>query len=170
MWEFTGNNRPEFARPPGPGQESVWDYPRPPVLVPSDEQVDVSFQGIPIASSRATLRVLETAHPPTYYLPAADINWSQLRPIDQTSFCEWKGSANYFLLDAAPELGAVCWQYLQPVAAFAALDGHVSFYPSKLDCEVNGEAVRAQPGIFYGGWITDRVVGPFKGEPGTQNW
>lgn len=170
MWEFTGQSRPDFAQQPGPGQESVWDYPRPPALVASDEQVDVDYNGIPIASSRNALRVLETAHPPTYYLPAADVNWSQLVAISQRSFCEWKGNASYFELAGAANLGAVCWQYLDPVTSFADIDGHVSFYPAKLSCRVNGEPVRPQPGVFYGGWITERVVGPFKGEPGTQHW
>ena len=170
MWQFTGTTRPDFALQPGPGQESVWDYPRPPVLKPSDEQVDVSVGDIPIASSRSTLRVLETAHPPTYYIPERDVNWDALRDIHRQTFCEWKGSANYFSLARKTDPEAVGWQYRNPVAAFAAIDGHVSFYPDRLCCWVNGERVRPQPGVFYGGWITDRVVGPFKGEPGTQHW
>ena len=170
MWEFTGKTRPEFALVPRDGQESVWDYPRPPALVPSDDQVDVAFNDLKLASSRRTLRVLETAHPPTYYIPEDDVNWEFLAAIARSSFCEWKGTANYFSMQRNSQQGAIAWQYRSPVASFAQLDGHVSFYPSLTDCCVNGERVIPQPGIFYGGWITSRVVGQFKGEPGTGHW
>jgi uncharacterized protein (DUF427 family) len=170
MWEFTGKTRPEFALVPRDGQESVWDYPRPPALVPSDDQVDVAFNDLKLASSRRTLRVLETAHPPTYYIPEDDVNWEFLAAIARSSFCEWKGTANYFSMQRNSQQRAIAWQYRSPVASFAQLDGHVSFYPSLTDCCVNGERVIPQPGIFYGGWITSRVVGPFKGEPGTGHW
>lgn len=170
MWAYTGQTRPDFAEAPGPEQESVWDYPRPPALDSSREQVEVSHRGIPIASSLSALRVLETAHPPTYYLPAADINWRALVAVAGGSFCEWKGTASYFALADDPDARPVAWLYANPSERFAALHEHASFYPALLDCFVNGEKVRPQPGNFYGGWITQRVVGPFKGESGTGHW
>lgn len=170
MWKHTGQQRPDFADSPGPGQESVWDYPRPPSLVTSDELVDVSIGYVPLASSRSALRVLETASPPTYYIPAADIDWRLLVATEHSSFCEWKGRASYFALAGNPAAGPVAWRYADPSERFAALHEHVSFYPDRIGCFVNGERVRPQPGSFYGGWITDRVVGPFKGAPGTGHW
>lgn len=170
MWKNIGKKRPDFAIEPKAGQESVWDYPRPPILEASDEAVEVSYNYVPIASSRAALRVLETASPPTYYIPAADIDWRQLVEVGHSSFCEWKGRASYFALANDAKQTPVAWLYANPSERFAAIDQHASFYPSKVDCSVNGEVVRPQPGEFYGGWITDRVVGPFKGEPGTGHW
>ena len=157
---------------PGPGQESVWDYPRPPALEPGSEHVQVVLGGVVIADTRAALRILETSHPPTYYLPVADFQPGSLRQASGTSFCEWKGLASYVDLlggDAvAPRAG---WYYPSPTAAYAALRDHVALYPGAVDrCTVDGEVVRPQPGDFYGGWVTDRVVGPFKGEPGTRFW
>ncbi len=170
MWRYTGQERPDFAAMPGPGQESVWDYPRPPRLAPTAEEVEVRSDGLRLAFSTRALRVLETASPPTYYLPGEDVDWDLLRPLNDASFCEWKGRASYFAL-AGDSLGAaIAWRYLQPRASFAAIDGHVSFYPGRVPCFVDGERVRPQPGQFYGGWVTDRVVGPFKGEPGTGHW
>ncbi|MFK7830292.1 MAG: DUF427 domain-containing protein [Congregibacter sp.] len=170
MWKNTGRIRPDFAVEPGPNQESVWDYPRPPVLVVSDELVEVSQDSAVIATSRSTLRVLETASPPTYYIPAVDVDWSALREIRHSSFCEWKGQASYFALAGDAAQTPVAWLYANPSNRFSAIDQHASFYPSRLVCSVNGERVRPQPGEFYGGWITDRVAGPFKGEPGTSHW
>ncbi|CAA9377518.1 DUF427 domain-containing protein [uncultured Nocardioides sp.] len=162
------------ARPdrPGPGQESVWDYPRPPALVPSDALVEVVLGGITVASTRRSLRVLETSHPPTYYLPAADFLAGVLMPVEGSTFCEWKGAASYFDLVAegrsAPRAG---WTYPTPTRGFEGLLDHVAVMPGLVDrCTVDGEVVRAQAGGFYGGWITDAVVGPFKGEPGTFGW
>jgi uncharacterized protein (DUF427 family) len=169
MWKYTGQQRPPWAEVPGPGQESVWDYPRPPVLVESDACVEVYAAGQAIARSRRVLRVLETASPPTYYLPADDLQWSQLLPAAGSSFCEWKGIASYFCLASAPGT-VVAWRYEKPSARFAAIEGHVSFYPARVECYVDGERVTPQPGSFYGGWITSNVVGPFKGEPGTGHW
>jgi uncharacterized protein (DUF427 family) len=170
MWKHTGKQRPAFAIEPGPGQESVWDYPRPPVLVATDEHVQVSHNNAILADTYAALRVLETASPPTYYIPAAAIDWSQLEAIAHSSFCEWKGRASYFALAGDSSRNPVAWQYANPSTSFAAIDGHASFYPSRVCCEVNGERVIPQAGEFYGGWITRRVVGPFKGEPGTGHW
>jgi uncharacterized protein (DUF427 family) len=157
---------------PGPGQESVWDYPRPPALVPSAEHVRVVLGGVVIADTRAALRVLETSHPPTYYLPAADFRPGALRSAPGGSLCEWKGEASYVdLLGGDLVATRAGWCYPTPTADFAALADHVAVYPGAVDaCTVDGEVVRPQPGDFYGGWVTDRVVGPFKGEPGTRSW
>jgi uncharacterized protein (DUF427 family) len=138
--------------------------------VSSDEHVLVCNDRVPVADSRRALRILETASPPTYYIPAADIDWHRLVEIPGSSFCEWKGRASYFALADDPEGCAVGWLYANPSRAFAAIHNHASFYPGRIRCEVNGEVVRAQAGDFYGGWITGRVVGPFKGDPGTGHW
>ena len=116
MWKHTGRQRPDFAVTPDPGQESVWDYPRPPALVSSDEHVLVADDRGPIADSHRSLRILETASPPTYYIPAADINWDRLVEIPDVSFCEWKGRASYFALADEPEGPAVGWIYANPSA------------------------------------------------------
>ena len=157
---------------PGPGQESVWDYPRPPALLPSAEHVRVVLGGVVIADTRAALRVLETSHPPTYYLPVADFRPGALRAASGGSFCEWKGDASYVDLLGGDQVAVRAgWYYPTPTADFAALADHVAVYPGAVDaCTVDGEVVRPQPGDFYGGWVTDRVVGPFKGEPGTRFW
>lgn len=170
MWKHRGHQRPDFALEPGPDQESVWDYPRPPTLVETDETIEVHCEGGRIAASGRALRVLETASPPTYYLPAGDIDWAILRAIDQSSFCEWKGRASYFALADDASGAAVAWRYADPSQRFTAIDDHVSFYPGRVACYVDNERVRPQAGGFYGGWITDRIVGPFKGDPGTGHW
>jgi uncharacterized protein (DUF427 family) len=170
MWKHTGQQRPDFAVAPGPDQESVWDYPRPPALVSCDDRVEVRSGEMRIAVSSRALRVLETASPPTYYIPAQDVEWSALREIAQQSFCEWKGQASYYCLDDDPTDTAVAWLYANPSARFARIDRHVSFYPARLACFVNDERVIPQPGGFYGGWMTSRIAGPVKGEPGTGHW
>ncbi len=152
--------------------ESVWDYPRPPAAQPSHETVELALGGVVVARSTRTVRVLETSHPPTYYVPMADfLDWV-LQPASGSSWCEWKGKAVYYdLVSADVRAQRAAWGYLQPVVGFDALLGLVAVYPGQLDrCTVDGEVVRAQAGDFYGGWITDRVVGPFKGEPGTAGW
>jgi len=170
MWRYRGQQRPDFASVPGPGQESVWDYPRPPVLVADARLVEVRDQGVLIARTRAAQRVLETASPPTFYLPRSDVDLSHLVAIAGHSRCEWKGVASYWALISDPDQGAIGWSYEEPDEAFEALRGALSFYPARLDCRVDGEPVRAQPGGFYGGWVTAEIVGPFKGEAGTGNW
>jgi uncharacterized protein (DUF427 family) len=170
MWKYTGQERPPFAEAPGPGQESVWDYPRPPRLVTCDNRVEVFSGESLLARTRAALRVLETASPPTYYLPASDVDWTQLVPTEHRSYCEWKGEASYWALRGADTARPVAWRYENPSERFAAIDGHVSFYPGRVACYLDGEQVRPQPGEFYGGWVTSRIVGPFKGEPGTGHW
>lgn len=161
--------RPE---PVGPGQESVWDYPRPPALEPTDERIEVEFGGRRIADSRRAVRVLETSHPPSYYLPLEDVDPEVLVESPHRTFCEFKGQASYVDLAVgehrSPQAG---WFYAEPTPRFAELTGRITFYPSRVDrCLVDGEVVRASDSDFYGGWITSRVVGPFKGPPGTAWW
>jgi len=170
MWEYRGQRRPNFAEEPAEGQESVWDYPRPPCLVESNALVEVRDDGGVIARTQGALRVLETASPPTYYLPPDAIDWDRLVPVVQSSFCEWKGRASYYALAGGASGEVIAWRYENPSRSFAALHDHVSFYPGRVACFVDGERVRPQAGGFYGGWITDRVVGPFKGEAGTGHW
>ncbi len=170
MWEFTGKTRPGFAEEPGPGQESVWDYPRPPALVPCEDLVEVKAGDQVIASTIRALRLLETASPPTFYLPPDDIAMTELVRAQGTSFCEWKGAATYWALANHPQGSPVGWSYEDPDARYADLKGYLAFYPAQLDCYVNGERVRPQPGAFYGGWVTDNIAGPIKGPPGTGHW
>ena len=158
--------------PPGPGQESVWDYPRPPSLAVTPRHVVVELGGEVIAETTRAFRVCETSHPPVYYVPRADIVQGVLRPSAGGSFCEWKGQASY--LDVVGDDRVICgaaWTYERPIEdAFADLAGAVAFYATELECTVDGERVRPQPGGFYGGWITSELVGPFKGEPGSGGW
>lgn len=170
MWEYRGQKRPSFAEQPKTGQESVWDYPRPPKVAASKHPVEVIHNDIVIARSVRTYRVLETASPPTFYIPKEDIDWSQLIEIAGHSNCEWKGRATYWALTSDPTDVPVAWYYTHPKHEFEMLLDHISFYPGRVACYVNGERVRPQPGRFYGGWITNEIVGPFKGEPGTEYW
>jgi uncharacterized protein (DUF427 family) len=170
MWQHKGNKRPEFAIEPGPDQESVWDYPRPPVLVSFTQRVEVKSGLQLIACSNGCMRVLETASPPTFYIPPDDINMDLLTPASGTSFCEWKGTARYWGLANAPMLPAVGWSYPDPSPRFAAIRDWLSFYPGRIECYVEGEAVQPQTGGFYGGWVTGNIVGPCKGDPGTSHW
>jgi uncharacterized protein (DUF427 family) len=156
---------------PGPGQESVWDYPRPPRLEPTPRHVVVSFAGIVIADTHDALRVLETSQPPAYYVPPAAVRMDLLRPSTHRTFCEWKGQAAYYdVVVGEAEAPAAVWTYPQPTPAFARLQDHLAFYAQVLDCSVDGEPVIANEGTFYGGWITTDVVGPFKGGAGTAHW
>ena len=157
---------------PGPGRESVWDYPRPPRLEPSTERVEVELGGRVVASSTAAWRVLETSHPPTYYLPRDAFEPGVLRETEGATWCEWKGRAAYFDLVAGDRVAhRAAWTYLAPSPGFEPIAGALAVMPALVDrCSVDGETVTPQPGGFYGGWITGRVVGPFKGEPGTSGW
>lgn len=171
-WHTRMMQRPHRI-PPGPGQESVWDYPRPPRCEPTSDHVEIEFAGVTIADSRRTLRVLETSHPPVYYVPIEDLAMEHIRPSGhRPSFCEWKGVASYFSVEVDGNLVRDCaWGYARPTDPYVALRDHLAFYPGLLDaCRVNGEPVQSQPGGFYGGWITPKVVGPFKGAPGTMGW
>lgn len=158
---------------PGPGQESVWDYPRPPRIEPCRRLVTVKFAGRDLARSDRALRVLETAGAPTIYVPAADIDMEMLRPsAGSGTWCEWKGAAAYFDLVAGDRVGEkAAWTYPSPTPKFKALSDHVSFYPARTEgCYLDDELVTPQPGRFYGGWVTKDIVGPIKGEPGSLLW
>ena len=164
-------NRPH-PEPAGPGQESVWDYPRPPRVEPSTEHVEVWLAGVRVADTATSWRVLETSHPPTYYLPRDAFAPGALRPAAGMTWCEWKGQASYLDVVAADAVAPrAAWFYPQPTAGFELLADAVAVMPGLVErCTVDGEAVRPQEGGFYGGWVTDRVVGPFKGAPGTLGW
>jgi uncharacterized protein (DUF427 family) len=157
---------------PGPGQESVWDYPRPPRLEPSDRLVRVIFNGEVVAETRKALRVLETSHPPVYYIPPEDIKTKFLERSSRSSFCEWKGRARYHSLKVGDRRSPdAAWSYPDPIKDFESIRDYLAFYPSRVDeCIVDSEVVRSQPGDFYGGWITPEIVGPFKGDTGTMGW
>ena len=175
---------------PAPWQESVWDYPRPPIVVPTDDLVRIIHAGTTVAETRRAVRVLETSQPPAYYLPRDDVSADLLVPSPSRSWCEWKGTASYWTLrlpdPTAPGIrelvvADVAWSYEAPTEPFLAIAGHLAFYAQRVDeCwvgpsradgeEAELERVEPNPGAFYGGWITSRVVGPFKGGPGSQGW
>jgi uncharacterized protein (DUF427 family) len=157
---------------PGPGQESVWDYPRPPRIEPTDAHVVVQFGGETIADTRRALRVLETSQPPAFYIPPDDVRTDLLAPTSSSTLCEWKGSASYSSIVVGDRTAVdAAWHYPNPVDAFAPIAGHYAFYPQRVDaCFVDGEQVVGNEGTFYGGWITSKVVGPFKGGAGTSHW
>ena len=157
---------------PGPGQESVWDYPRPPKVEPTGRLVRVEFAGRVIAESRRAVRVLETSHPPVYYIPPEDLAADLLRASSRSSFCEWKGRAVYWSIVVGDRVAQeAAWSYPDPTIAFASIRDHLAFYAGRVDaCSVDEQPVTIQPGDFYGGWITPDVVGPFKGGAGTMGW
>jgi uncharacterized protein (DUF427 family) len=157
---------------PQEGQESVWDYPRPPHLESSDKLIQVVFNAVMIAETRRAFRVLETSHPPVYYLPPDEIKMEHLMRTNRATFCEWKGQAAYYIISVGDKtITNAAWFYPQPTPAFAPIKDYVAFYPSLMDaCFVDGEQVQAQEGDFYGGWITRNIVGPFKGGAGTWGW
>ena len=158
--------------PTGPGQESVWDYPRPPRLEPVRKRLEVVFDGILIADTLQGWRVLETSHPPVYYLPQEDLRMEFLRDVGGGSFCEWKGTARYWdVIVEGKRARKAAWSYPDPTPSFASIRDHLAFYAGHMDeCRVDGEVVTPQPGGFYGGWVTQDVVGPFKGGPGSWGW
>lgn len=173
LWRYSGNARPPFARVPGPGQESVWDYPRPPRLVPDAREVVVRVGEVEIVRTLRALRMLETASPPTFYLPFSDARIDLLieAPHMGSSHCEWKGSARYWsILCGDEKLEGVAWSYPSPKAPYEAIAGRLCVYPGRVACFVGGERVRAQDGGFYGGWVTGEIVGPWKGATGTSVW
>lgn len=161
-----------IPEPIAPGQESVWDYPRPPAIRRSEELVVVMLGGQTICETTLSWQVLETSHPPTYYLPTAAFVPGALRSTKGSSFCEWKGEAAYYDVlggaEVAPRAG---WYYPSPNGRYHQLRDHVAVYAAAMDrCLVDGEQVQPQPGGFYGGWVTSAVSGPFKGIPGSQGW
>jgi uncharacterized protein (DUF427 family) len=164
--------RHPLAVVPGPGQTSVWDFPRPPRVEPVALRVRIALGGQLVADTLRAVRVCETASPPTYYLPIDDLAPDTLVSAPGTSWCEWKGRAVYWSVrGGGREAPRAAWSYPEPLPAFAALRGHVAFYAGPMDaCWVGDERVTPQPGGFYGGWVTADLVGPFKGEPGTGHW
>lgn len=157
---------------PKAGQESVWDYPRPPRLEASNKHLKIIFNGEIIAETNRAFRVLETSHPPVYYFPPEDVRMEFLTTANGSSFCEWKGRAGYYDLQVGEKIVRnAAWFYPNPTESFKQIKDYLAFYPSKMDaCYVNGELVQSQEGDFYGGWITSEIVGPFKGGAGTWGW
>ncbi len=155
-----------------PGQESVWDYPRPPRAEVTDNHLVIVHRGVTIADTRRAVRTLETSHPPTWYFPPEDVTPGVLQPVSGSSFCEWKGHARYFdVVVAGEQLPQVAWSYPKPTPGFAMLADYIAFYSAPFDtCTVDGERALPQPGGFYGGWVTSQVAGPFKGVPGSRFW
>jgi uncharacterized protein (DUF427 family) len=152
--------------------ESVWDYPRPPRVEPSTRRIRVVLRGVTVADTTRALRVLETSHPPVYYIPPEDVRREYLRPTRRRTFCEFKGQATYHdLVVGEHVVRDAAWCYPDPAAGFAAIRDHLAFYPGRVDAAfVDDERIRPQEGDFYGGWRTDDIVGPFKGGPGTAGW
>lgn len=157
---------------PGPGQESVWDYPRPPRVESVVATITVELAGEIVAETDHSWRVLETSHPPSYYLPRSAFAEGVLRPAAGSSWCEWKGQATYFDIVAGSRTApSAAWTYERPAPGFRVIAGAVAVMAAAVDrCTIDGEVVQPQPGGFYGGWITSCVVGPFKGIPGSAGW
>jgi len=157
---------------PASGQESVWDYPRPPRVEDVSKHIEVVFNGVKIADTCEAKRILETSHPPVYYISRKDIRMEYLVAIPGTSLCEWKGRAHYYTVAVGNKRAErAAWYYPDPKPVYAVIKDRIAFYPARVDaCYVDGERVRPQSGGFYGGWITRDIVGPFKGDPGTLGW
>jgi len=171
QWQWRGHVRPPFAEAPLPGQVSVWDFPRPPELVREEREIIVRWGDREVARTRGAWAVRETAHPPSFYLPLADVAAELLRPSGGGSFCEWKGPARYWdLFDRVRSLTQVAWSYPHPLPGAEPLADCIAFYAGDLDCTVASSKARPQPGGFYGGWITPDLAGPFKGVPGSGDW
>jgi uncharacterized protein (DUF427 family) len=158
--------------PPKPGQESVWDYPRPAILQDTNKHIKVIFNSIVLAETNQAKRVLETSHPPVYYIPSADIKLEHLIATEKKSWCEWKGLSQYYNVTVDNKyVNYAAWRYIDPSPNFVAIREYYAVYPNLMDaCYVNDELVTPQPGNFYGGWITSDIVGPFKGGAGTWGW
>jgi uncharacterized protein (DUF427 family) len=171
-WRNVERVRPAAVLVPGPGQESVWDFPRPPRVEPVAARVRVEFEGLTIADTTRALRVCETSSPPCYYVPRADILVAHLERSERTSFCEWKGVASYWSVRVGARLAKdAAWSYPDPDEGFEAIRDYVAFYPRRMDgCWVGPDRVTPQPGFYYGGWVTPNLVGPFKGVPGSEGW
>ncbi len=164
-WQNRGQKRPPFAIDPKDGEESVWDYPRPPAIIQDSRTVTVKCGDELIAETNRAIRILETASPPTFYIPKEDINTDLLITYPGSSACEWKGNAKYWSVQIGSSIHqGIAWSYPDPFEDYIKIKDHLSFYPAKVDCYINGEKVRPQPGGFYGGWITNEIIGPFKGE------
>lgn len=157
---------------PNNDQESVWDYPRPPRVEPVSDHIRVIFNDVIIADTNQAIRVLETSHPPSYYIPPTDIQMDYLTKTSRQSYCEFKGNANYYTITVNDKsVTNVAWFYPTPSKGYEAIQNYVSFYANHMDaCYVGDEKVQPQEGDFYGGWITSKIVGPFKGGVGTLGW
>ncbi len=171
-WRAFPRQRPADIVSPGPGQESVWDYPRPPRVEPVAKRLRVEFGGMVLGETSKGLRVLETSSPPVYYFPPADIVATALVQTNHSTFCEWKGVAQYWSIQILDRIANQCaWSYPDPSPGYEIIQHYVAFYPSLMGaCYVGDELVTSQPGDFYGGWITPNITGPFKGDPGTESW
>ena len=157
---------------PGPGQESVWDYPRPPRVEDSSKHIKVILNGVVIVDTHRAKRILETSHPPVYYLPPEDVKMGYFTPTSRTTYCEFKGAASYYTIQVGDKtLSNGAWYYRKPTKGYESITNYIALYPSQMDaCYVDDEQVQPQQGDFYGGWITKSIVGPFKGGPGTYGW
>lgn len=171
-WRAFVRQRPEQVETPGPGQESVWDYPRPPRVDAVSKLIRVEFGGELLAESERALRVVETASPPVYYLPPEDVRTEFLAPSGHSTLCEWKGRARYWHVQVGEQRQpSAVFSYPDPMEGFEAIAGYMAFYSQKMSaCFAGQEQARPQAGPFYAGWITSAIVGPFKGDPGTEAW
>ncbi len=171
-WRNIIRERPENIVAPGPGQESVWDYPRPPIVQPVTERLRVEFAGVVLAVTTRGLRVLETSSPPAYYFPSDDVRTEFLGPTHHTTICEWKGIGHHWTVSVrGREAEMAAWSYPEPEPGYEALRDYLAFYPGRVDaCFVDDERVQPPPGDYYGGWATAKIVGPFKGGPGSDRW
>ncbi|MEM6682795.1 MAG: DUF427 domain-containing protein [Pseudomonadota bacterium] len=171
-----GGRGPKHIEPKGPGDESVWDYPRPPIIDDAPAPVRVTLKGHILADTKRAKRIKETASPPTIYIHPDDCDFTVLKEADGLSICEWKGKAQYFdiRLPDSTHVRQAAWSYPDPfedaIKGMEKLANWLCFYPSKAECYVGDERVTPQPGQFYGGWVTKQIKGPFKGEPGTGGW
>ncbi|MEM7780896.1 MAG: DUF427 domain-containing protein [Pseudomonadota bacterium] len=158
--------------PVGPGQESVWNYPRPAICEPTNRRIEIIHRGVKLVDTTDAWRTLETSHPPTYYIPRSNIAMDFLDPNPRRTLCEWKGQAQYFdIVIEGQRIDAAVWTYPNPTPAFEGIRDFCAFYPDPLDqCLVDGEQITPQPGGFYGGWISQYEAGPFKGVPGSRFW
>jgi len=153
-------------------RESVWDYPRPPRVEQSSRHIRVVFNETTIAETSKEFRVLETSHPPVYYIPPGDVQQQFLSSTEHRSYCEFKGLATYYTLNVGEKVAKnAAWSYHNPPNSYESIKDYVAFYPGRVDaCYVYGERVQPQEGDFYGGWITSDLEGPFKGGSGTAGW
>jgi uncharacterized protein (DUF427 family) len=162
---------PPLLRSANPGRNRSGINPRPPAIVVDQRRVEVRLENLIIADSQQSYRILETASPPTFYIPPYNVRLESLELFRGSSICEWKGVAQYWTLKIPQRSSqSIAWSYPNPNPPFEAIAGYFSFYPARLECFVDGQRVRPQPGEFYGGWVTSEIVGPFKGEPGTWHW
>ncbi len=171
-WRAAPRVRPSAVVVPGPGDESVWDYPRPPRLEQVGRRVRVEVGGAVLADSTRALRVCETSSPPCYYIPPADVAMEYVKPSQRKSLCEWKGIARYWSVRVGKRFAKdSAWSYPDPWPGYEAVRDHLAFYPRRMGaCYVGDQRVEPQPGLYYGGWVTPELVGPFKGTPGTEMW